>query len=167
MLEVWLLLLFLSVLGLYYFLKNRLAVFFPSSEKMIETVLEFADPKKSDIIFDLGSGDGRILKAFGSRGHKIIGVEQNPLLNWLARRRTRNLKSVKITKGDIFDQDLSKATVIIAYLSRKVTYDLEKKIEKEAKKRTRIIILDHMFKNLKPLKEKKIQMIPIRLYVRI
>jgi predicted RNA methylase len=166
--EIWLLLIFFFSFSLYYILKNKLAIFFPSSKKIIEVVLDFADIKKNDVFYDLGSGDGRILIEAAKKNIKIVGIEQNKFLNWIARRKIERLKlkNVEIIEGDIFNQNLSKATVIVAYLSISVVHRLQKKIEKEVKKGTRIILVDHSFKNWKPIKMKKIWFIPVRFYVK-
>lgn len=166
--EVWLALFLLSSFLLYYFLKNKLAVFFPSSKKVIEAVMELADLKKNDVFFDLGSGDGRILIEAAKSRAKVFGVEKNKILNWIAKRKIRKLglKNVTVIEGDLFEQDLSKATVIVAYLSQFLVEKLEKKLEREVKKGTRIILIDHKFKKLKPLLTKKVGLIPVRLYIK-
>jgi len=146
-------------------LKNRLAIFFPSFPGMIRIIEEFAGTKKNDLVYDLGSGDGRVLEVFAKKGIKCVGIEQNNLLNKLARRRLNGYKNFKIIQGNIFNQDLSKATVIVAYLSRFVTQDLQKKIEKECKKGTKIILVSYSFDDWKPVKMKKWLWLPIRLYV--
>ena len=145
-------------------LKNRLAIFFPSSKEVIKVVMEFAGIKRGDVFYDLGSGDGRILVEAAKRGVRVVGIEQNRGLNWIARRKTRKFDNIKIIRGNIFDQDMSKATVIVAYLSRKLTLKLQKKIEKEVKKGTRIILVDHPFKGWKPIKTRKVGIVSVRLY---
>jgi predicted RNA methylase len=164
--EILLLLALFFSFCLYYLLKNRLAIFFPSSKKMIDVVIDFARIKKNDVFYDLGSGDGRILVEAAKKGIKVIGIEKNPLLNWFARRKTKNLRNVKIIQADIFKQKINDASIIVAYLSQKVTERLQKNIEKEVKKETRIILIDHEFLNWKPIKLKKVGMISIRLYVK-
>ena len=146
-------------------LKNRLAIFFPSFPGMIRIIEEFADTDKDDIIYDLGSGDGRLLEVFVKKGIKCVGIEHNPILNKLARRRLKNYKNVKIIQGDIFDQDLSEATIIVAYLSGPVTKRLQNKIENECEKGTKIILVSYKFKSWKPVRMKKWLLLPIRLYV--
>ena len=162
--EFWLILIFFFSFCLYYLLKNRLAIFFPSSKKMIKLVIDLADIKKNDIFYDLGSGDGRILVEAAKKEIKVIGIEKNQLLNWLARRKTKNFKNVKIIQDDFFRQKIDEATIVVAYLSQKVTERLQKKIEKETKKGTRIILIDHEFLNWKPVKEDLAGFIQIRLY---
>jgi predicted RNA methylase len=153
---------------LYYLLKNKFAIFFPSSKKIIDTVIEFAGIRKNDVFYDLGSGDGRILVEAAKKNIRVLGIEQNKLLNWIAKRKIERLKlkNVEIIEGNIFNQDISKATIIVAYLSISVTHKLQKKIEKEVKRGTRIILIDHSFKDWKPVKMKKIGFIPVRFYLR-
>jgi len=133
---------------------------------MIDVILDFADIKKDDILYDLGSGDGRILIEAAKKNISVIGIEHNLLLNWIAKRKTRKLRNVKIIQGNIFRQDISKATIIVAYLSRKVTRKLQEKIDKETKIGTKIILVDHPFINWKPVKITKVGLIPIRLYTK-
>jgi predicted RNA methylase len=164
--EIWFFLTLFFSFCLYYIFKNRFAIFFPSSNRIIDVVIDFARIKKNDIFYDLGSGDGRILIEVAKKGIKVIGIEKNPLLNWLARRRIKNLKNVKIIQGDIFKQKIDDASIIVAYLSQKITERLQEKIEKEVKKETRIILIDHKFLNWEPIKVKKVGFIPIRLYIK-
>ena len=133
---------------------------------MIEVILDFASIKKNDVLYDLGSGNGRILKEVAKKGIQVVGIEHNSFLNFLARKKTTGMKNVKIIKGNIFDQDLTKATIIVVYLSQTVVKKLQKKIEKEVKKGTRIIIVDHKFLEWEPVKIKKVGFIPIRLYLK-
>ena len=151
---------------LYYMLKNRLAIFFPSSKGVIKAVLEFADITHGDVFYDLGSGDGRILVEAAKHGIEVIGIEQNRLLNWIARMRTRNFKNIKIIHGDLFKQDISRATIIVAYLSRDLTLRLQHKLKKECKRGTKIILIDHPFKNWNPVRVKKVGLVTVRLYKR-
>lgn len=144
--------------------KNRLAFYFPSSKQMIDVVMEFADVKKEDVFYDLGSGDGRILVEATKRGCRVVGIEHNRFLNWIAKRRTRRYKNVEIIQGDIFEVDLSRVTIIVAYLSRQVILKLQKKIMKECKKGTKIILIDHSFEDWEPIKTRKVGIIPVRLY---
>jgi len=132
---------------------------------MIRIIEGFANAKKGDIVYDIGSGDGRILEIFARKKVKCVGVEHNILLNKIARRKLKGYKNVKIVQGDIFDQDLSEATVIIAYLSRYVTKKLQKKVRNECEKGARVILVSYKFDDWKPVKMKRWFWLPIRLYV--
>jgi len=164
--ELWLLLTIFFSFCLYYIIKNKLAIFFPSSKRMIDVVIEFANIKQNDVFYDIGSGDGRILVEAAKKGIKVVGIEKNRLLNWFAGRKTKNFKNVKIIQGNIFKQKINDASIIVAYLSQQITKKLQKKIEKEVKKGTIIILIDHEFSDWKPDKIKKVGLIPIRLYIK-
>lgn len=151
---------------LYYMLKNRLAIFFPSFPGMIRIIEEFADAGTEDVAYDLGSGDGRVVEAFAKRGFRCVGIEQNPFLNIIARKRLGSWRNARIVQGNIFDQDLSKATVIIAYLSKPVTKNLQRKVEKECRKGTKIILVSYKFDDWKPVRIGRCMWIRIRLYVK-
>jgi len=163
---IWLFLFLFLSFCLYYIFKNRFAVFFPSSKRIIDVVIDFADIKKDDVLYDLGSGDGRILVEAAKKGIKVVGIEKNRLLNWIARKKTKNFKNIKIIQDDLFKQKIDEASVIVAYLSQKVTERLQKKIEKEVKKGTKIILIDHKFLNWEPNRVKKVGFISIRLYTK-
>ena len=145
-------------------LKNRLAIFFPCFPRIIKIIEEFAEAEKNDLVYDLGSGDGRVLESFAKKGIRCVGIEHSRLLNKIAAKKLRKYKNAKIIQGDIFDQELSGASVIIAYLSRYLTKDLQKKIEKECKRGTKIILVSYKFDDWKPVKMKKWFWLPIRLY---
>lgn len=160
-----LLLAVLSAIALFYILKNRLAIFWPSTGKMIKIVDDLADIKKTDIAYDLGSGDGRIVKKLAKKAKLVIGVEHSKIMNSIARKKLKGLKNAKIVDGNLFEQDISDANVVVAYLSRLLIPKLERKITEECKKGTRIILIGYKFRGLKPVKERRTFLMTIRLYI--
>ncbi|MEM5793535.1 MAG: rRNA adenine N-6-methyltransferase family protein [Candidatus Aenigmatarchaeota archaeon] len=162
---------FLLILGLilsymlYYMLKSRLAIFFPSFKGMIKIIEKLAEVKSNDVVYDLGSGDGRVLEIFAKKGIRCVGIEKNRFLVNISRKKIGKYKNAKIIEGDILEQDLSEASIIIAYLSRFLTRDIEKKIKKECKKGTKIILVSYRFDSLKPVKVEKWFWMPISLYI--
>lgn len=132
----------------------------------IREALKLAKVTKNDIVYDLGCGDGRVLlvaaKEFGAQG---VGIEIDPLrylianfLVWINRVSDR----VQIVRGNFFDEDLSKATVIFVYLVPKTLNRLLPKFKKELKPGTRIISYRYEVPlNLKKYDEKN----NLRLYV--
>jgi predicted RNA methylase len=110
-------------------------------------MLELAKVRRDDVVYDLGSGDGRILilaaQKYGARG---VGIEINPKLVEVSRQVAREAQlSDKVTflEGDLFAADLSKATVVTLYLSDSVNRELEPKLRRELKPGTRIV--SHQF----------------------
>lgn len=129
----------------------------PLPKNTIRKMLKLANVKKNDLVYDLGSGDGRALiiaaKEFGAR---TVGIEKNRLLVLLSRwliRKNKLQEKIKIIHGNIFKKNLSKADVILMYLSHKLTQKLKQKFEKELKDRTRIVSASHPIVDWKEIKK--------------
>jgi len=97
------------------------SVWVPTPERMIRRMLQMADTTKDDVVLDLGAGDGRIpiyaAKHFGARG---IAVELEPNLVQVAREaavREGVGDRVRVIQQDLFESDLSVATVLALYIS--------------------------------------------------
>ncbi|MCL5435204.1 MAG: 50S ribosomal protein L11 methyltransferase [Patescibacteria group bacterium] len=137
-----------------------------TSKKTARAMCKLADVKKEDIVYDLGSGEGTALliaaKEFGATG---FGVEIDPvrfLFSKFILKINGLSNKVKIKRGNLFKQDISKASVIFVYLVPKTLDRLLPKFKKELKKGTRII--SYRYEMNLPLKEynKENQ---IRLYI--
>jgi SAM-dependent methyltransferase len=96
-------------------------MYIPTPHDVAEKMLDLARVRKSDVIYDLGCGDGRILIAAAKRfGCRAVGVDIDPLRVEDARRNVRENHVghlVTIREGDLFQVDLSEATVVTLYLS--------------------------------------------------
>src|SRR3989475_6772322 len=96
----------------------------PTPQNVVEVMLDRAHVTSSDVVYDLGSGDGRIpitaAKKYGAFG---VGIEMDSVL---VRRSNDNLKQagvgdrVSFVYGDLFDADLSEATVVTMFLLPRV-----------------------------------------------
>ena len=119
----------------------------PLPKNTIRKMLKLAKVSKGDVVYDLGSGDGRALIIAAKEFHaKAVGIEKNRLMIWLSRWiiRKNNLQNkTKVIHGDIFKENLSDADVIFIYLSHKLTQKLKPKFAKELKKGTRIVSASH------------------------
>ena len=95
-------------------------VWVPTPDAMVVKMLESVKTTKDDIVYDLGSGDGKIpIAAAKEYGAKSIGIEYNPEMAEFARRNVKRAgvePLVNIITGDIFIEDFSKATVVTMYL---------------------------------------------------
>jgi len=118
-----------------------------SGDEVVHRMLRMADVGPDDFLIDLGSGDGRIpiaaAKRYGARG---LGVDLDPPLVELARRNAvREGVSGKVAfeVKDLFDTDLSQATVVAFYLLPNVAMQLRPKLLKELKPGTRIVAHDY------------------------
>ena len=94
-------------------------IWVPTPEALVEKMLDMAKLTSKDIHYDLGSGDGRTVIAAAKRGAQAFGVEYNPdmvaLSQRLAAKEGVNGKA-KFIRGDIFETDFSRATVLTLYL---------------------------------------------------
>jgi SAM-dependent methyltransferase len=106
-------------------------------------MLDLAGVNASDVVFDLGSGDGRIVNMaahlYGARG---VGIELQPYLVEESRGAAREIgvsPRVEFIVGDMFKADISRATVVMLYLWPSVNSALEAKLKKELRPGTRIV----------------------------
>ena len=95
-------------------------IWVPTPDALVTRMLTAAKVTKDDLVYDLGSGDGKIpIAAAKQFGAKAVGIEYNPDMAELARRNTKRQgvdNMVTIITGDIFKEDFSKATVVTMYL---------------------------------------------------
>ena len=94
--------------------------FVPTPDEVVKKMLDLATVSKNDVVYDLGSGDGRIpitaAQKYGARG---IGCDINPVRIAEANENLKNAgvgDKVRFVEADLFQQDLSEATVITLYL---------------------------------------------------
>ncbi len=116
----------------------------PTPTACIEAFFELAPVYDTDTIYDLGSGDGRLLIAAAEKGGgRMVGIDIDP-------RRTTEAANIVKEKGlegkitflqkDVMDADLSPATVIFCYLFPTASEALKPKFEKELKAGTRVVM---------------------------
>jgi len=105
-----------------------------------------------DIFFDLGSGDGRLVIAAALRGATSFGIEIDKIKVFFSRLKIKflHLSNARIINGNIFNQNLSSATVVIAYLLPEAQKKLKKKLEKELKPGTKVVAVAFPFPGWKP-----------------
>lgn len=121
--------------------------FVPTREAVADQMLQLAGITARDIVYDLGSGDGRIVnlaaQKYRARG---VGIELQPRLLDIARQVAREAEIedlVTFIEGDLYEADISGATIVTLYLSRTVNQKLEPKLKKELRAGTRIV--SHQF----------------------
>lgn len=121
------------------------APYFPSLSPHIKAALDLLDLKEGQVVYDLGCGDGRFLKAAAKQGITAVGYELNPFMfaySWLTTRRYGRL--VKVRFGNFWKADLSKADAVFVFLLDKYMPKLDAKLKKEVKKGTKLA--SHTFK---------------------
>jgi predicted RNA methylase len=121
--------------------------FVPTRQPIIEKMLQLAGVTANDVVYDLGSGDGRIVviaaQKYGARG---VGVEIDPALVNISRQVARDAQlesKVRFIEADLFNVDLSEATVVTLFLSQSVNRRLEAKLKRELKDGARVV--SHQF----------------------
>jgi SAM-dependent methyltransferase len=114
-----------------------------TTEEAVKAMLKLADVKKSDIVYDLGCGDGRIViaaaKEYGARG---VGIDINPERIQQAEANAKKAgveKLVRFEENDLFDANIHDATVVTLFLLGSVNLRLRPKLLRELKPGTRIV----------------------------
>jgi SAM-dependent methyltransferase len=117
--------------------------FAPTQPAVADAMLRLANVTPDDIVYDLGSGDGRILmraaQRYGARG---VGIELDRRLVRMATEIAREGgvgDRVTFIEGDLFQVDLSPATVVTLYLSRGVNRQLQPKLMRELRPGARVV----------------------------
>jgi len=106
-------------------------VWVPTPQAVVDAMLDMAKVTKTDVVYDLGSGDGRTVITAAKRGATATGVEFNPKMVELSRRNAQKEgvgDKAKFVHGDIFETDFSKATVITLFLLPELNVKLRPKI---------------------------------------
>ena len=95
-------------------------IWVPTNDAVADAMLKAANVKPTDLVYDLGAGDGKFaIAAAKNFGATAVGIEYNKEMADLATRNTQRAgvaDKVKIINGDIFVEDFSKATVVTMYL---------------------------------------------------
>ena len=141
--------------------------FLPTPALVMDRMLKLAAPEATDIVYDLGCGDGRIvIKAamdFGSRG---VGVDLNPALiaEANARASAQGISDrVSFVCGDVFETDLSEATVLCLYLLPSFFGRILERLGRDGKPGVRIVSHDYIFPDWPPEKTEIIRSGPLKL----
>ena len=127
----------------------------PSPQRIVDRMLKLARVKKDDVVYDLGSGDGRIVVSAAKIGAKAVGVELDPLRVLIGRikiKLTGSENKAKIEHGNFYKANVKNANIITLFLLPKTMEKIENKLRKELRKGARIVSYRFVFKNWKPLK---------------
>ncbi|MCS7026598.1 MAG: class I SAM-dependent methyltransferase [Bryobacteraceae bacterium] len=140
---------------------EKLAPYYPTPEYVVEKMLQFGGLKRGERMFDLGSGDGRVvIMAAQKFGAYATGVELDDDLWKQSSNRIRSLgleKQARIIHGDILAQDYSTANLITVYLLPSSNDKIKPLLEKQLKEGTRIVSHDFEFAGWKPEKTETIE----------
>lgn len=125
---------------------TRFVPYFPTPQAMVDRMLEAAELKESDYLIDLGCGDGRVpITAAQRYGTPSLGVDLNALLITEARENAKKAgvaDKVAFRNEDLFDTDISKASVLTLYLSLSTNIKLRPRILEKLKPGARVFSHD-------------------------
>ena len=115
----------------------------PTTEKAVEEMLKLAKVTKSDIVYDLGCGDGRIViaaaKTYGAHG---VGIDINPVRIAEAKENAKKAgvaHLVRFEENDLFKADIHEATVVSLFLLPNINLKLRPKLLQDLKPGTRVV----------------------------
>src|SRR4026209_453605 len=124
-------------------LRSPDVVFVATPQEVVDAMLKLAKVTKNDVIYDLGSGDGRIpitaARTYGARG---VGIDIDPQR---IKEATENLKTsgmgdkVRFLNQDLFTTNISEATVVTLYLLPSLNLKVLPKLNSELKPGTRVV----------------------------
>ena len=129
-------------------------IYYPTPPETVAEMLRMAGIKKGDVLYDLGSGDGRIpIAAAKEFGIRAVGIEIDPKLIVEARQKAEEAgvsELVQFRNEDMFRIDVSEATVVTLYLSEKLNVLLRPELLSELRPGSRILSHDFRMGDWKP-----------------
>jgi tRNA G37 N-methylase Trm5 len=141
--------------------EGKIVPYVPTPQDVVERMLELAQVKKGDVVFDLGSGDGRIVVTAAKKyGVRAVGFEIDPER---IKESHENIKKagvahlVEIRQQDIRTVDLSPASVLTMYLLPEVNLMLRPNIWRQMKPGARVVSHDFDMGDWRPVKTENVK----------
>ena len=140
---------------------NKLSPYVASPARAVDLMLEMAKIKPGETVYDLGSGDGRIvIAAAGKYKAKAMGIEISPKLVASANAEIERAKlsdQARVVQGDVFQADLTGADVVTIYLDTESNAKLKPRLEKFLKHGARVVSYDYPIPGWKATRMEKIE----------
>lgn len=128
----------------------------PTDGETVDKMLVMAGVNSGDVVYDLGSGDGRVIITAAKKFHSSsVGIELNPLWVFWTRLKVTALglrAKTKLIWGNFFSVNLSEASVVTLYLLQSTNFKLEPILKKELKSGSRVVSHVFTFNDWKPAK---------------
>jgi SAM-dependent methyltransferase len=135
---------------------NKLAPYVSSPAKVVDRMLELANIRPGETVYDLGCGDGRILiAAVKNYKARAVGVEISPKIAAQAAARIRRAgieSEARVIQGDLLSADFASADVVTLYLESSLNAQLRPRMEKLLKPGARVVSHDYAVPGWKPAK---------------
>ena len=147
---------------------KKIVPFVPSPQEVVEKMIDLAGVKKGDVVYDLGSGDGRIVIAAAKKGARAIGFEID---GDLLKGSQENIRaagvqdSAEIRQQDILTVDLSPASVVTMYLLPDVNMKLRPNLLNQLKPGSRVVSHSFDMGDWKPDKVERVDGRTIYLWI--
>jgi predicted O-methyltransferase YrrM len=129
-------------------------IYYPTPNETVIAMLSLANIKPGDVLYDLGSGDGRIpIMAAQVHGIRAVGIEIDPKLIPVAKEAARQAgvtSLVQFRNEDMFRTNISEASVVTLYLSERLNRLLRPKLLRELRPGARVISHDFLMGDWKP-----------------
>ena len=147
---------------------KKIVPFVPTPQEVVDKMIELGGVKKGDTVYDLGSGDGRIVITAAKKGARAVGFEIDPDL---LKESQENIKKAgvenlaEIRQQDILTVDLSPANVVTMYLLPDVNLKLRPNVLKQMKSGSRVVSHAFDMGDWKPDKTEKVNGRTIYLWI--
>ena len=141
------------------FESKKIVPFVPTPQEVVDKMIELAGVKKGDTVYDLGSGDGRIVITAAKKGAKAVGFEIDGDLVKESRENVRKAgvqNSAEIRQQDILTVDLSAASVVTMYLLPDVNLKLKPNLLSQLKPGSRVVSHSFDMGDWKPDKTERV-----------
>jgi tRNA1(Val) A37 N6-methylase TrmN6 len=139
---------------------EKLAPYYPTPETIVEKMLQLGGLKAGEKVYDLGSGDGRIVIMAAQKFHAdAVGVELDADLCKLSMDKIHKLhleKNARIIRGDLLKENYSSADLVTVYLLPGFIDKVQPLLDAQLKKGARVVAHDFEFKNWTPEKVENI-----------
>ena len=133
---------------------EKLAPYYPTPDTIVDRMLQLGGLKAGEKVYDLGSGDGRIVITAAEKFHaEAVGIELDKDLYKLSMDRIRKLhleKDAHIVNGDLLKQNYSSADLVTVYLLPGFIDKVQPLLDQQLKKGARVVAHDFEFKNWTP-----------------
>ena len=150
------------------FQSKKIVPFVPSPRDVVDKMIDLAGVKQGDVVYDLGSGDGRIVIAAAKKGAKAVGFEIDGDLVKQSRENIRAAgvqDSAEIRQQDILTVDLSQASVVTMYLLPDVNLKLKPNLLSQLKPGSRVVSHSFDMGDWKPDKAERVEGRTIYLWI--